>query len=89
VNYFQPSFKLKSKARDGAKVTKKYHAPATPHERLLADERVTGECKERLRRTFSILDPVLLLSQLVRRNEAWLSRKSGAKRRSRLKQVKI
>ncbi|MDQ2839541.1 MAG: transposase family protein [Acidobacteriota bacterium] len=64
VNYFQPSFKLKSKARDGAKVTKKYHAPATPHERLLADERVTEECKERLRRTFSILDPVLLLSQL-------------------------
>jgi len=64
VNYFQPSFKLKSKARDGAKVTKKYHAPATPHERLLADERVTEECKERLRRTFSILDPVLLLSRL-------------------------
>ncbi len=29
VNYFQPSFKLAGKARDGAKVKKRYHAPAT------------------------------------------------------------
>ena len=41
VNFFQPSFKLKSKVRDGAKVTKKYHVPATPYERLLASDRVT------------------------------------------------
>jgi hypothetical protein len=34
VNFFQPSFKLKSKVREGAKVTKKYHVPATPYERL-------------------------------------------------------
>ena len=64
VNFFQPSFKLKSKTRTGAKVSKKYHSPATPHERLLADKRVTNECKERLRQTFSILDPVHLLSQI-------------------------
>ena len=64
VNFFQPSFKLKSKTREGAKVTKKYHAPATPHERLLADCRVTSECKEQLRQTFSNLDPVHLLSQI-------------------------
>ena len=30
VNFFQPSFKLAAKARDGAKVTKRYHPPATP-----------------------------------------------------------
>ncbi len=35
VNYFQPSFKLKSKTREGAKVKKLYHKPATPCERLL------------------------------------------------------
>ena len=29
VNFFQPSFKLKEKHRDGAKVLKSYHAPAT------------------------------------------------------------
>jgi hypothetical protein len=30
VNFFQPSFKLAEKHRDGAKVMKRYHAPATP-----------------------------------------------------------
>src|SRR6476619_7317452 len=35
VNFFQPSFKLASKQRDGAKVTKRYHPPQTPCERLL------------------------------------------------------
>ena len=27
VNFFQPSFKLKEKRREGAKVIKRYHAP--------------------------------------------------------------
>ena len=34
VNFFQPSFKLKEKHRDGAKVIKRYHRPATPYQRL-------------------------------------------------------
>ena len=42
VNFFQPSFKLAAKSRDGAKVRKRYHPPATPYQRLLADARVTG-----------------------------------------------
>ena len=64
VNFFQPSFKLESKSRDGAKVTKKYHTPATPYERLLASDRVTDKCKCELRQVFSTLDPVQLLSQI-------------------------
>ena len=64
VNFFQPSFKLKSKIREGAKVKKKYYLPATPYERLLANDRVTTECKEQLRHTFSTLDPVQLLNQI-------------------------
>ena len=34
VNFFQPSFKLAEKSRDGAKVTKRYYPPATPHQRI-------------------------------------------------------
>jgi len=30
VNFFQPSFQLKSKRRQGAKVSRKYYPPATP-----------------------------------------------------------
>jgi hypothetical protein len=36
VGFFQPSFKLKSKTRDGARVHKVYFTPATPCDRLLA-----------------------------------------------------
>jgi hypothetical protein len=64
VNFFQPSFKLKSKTRAGANITKKYHLPATPYERLLTDERVTVESKKQLRHIFSTLDPVQLLNQI-------------------------
>ena len=64
VNFFQPSFKLLSKIREGAKVIKKYHPPATPCERLLEREDVSDECKEQLRQTLAALDPVRLLSEI-------------------------
>ena len=37
VNLFQPSFKLAGKTRDGARVRERYHGPATPFQRLLAE----------------------------------------------------
>jgi hypothetical protein len=64
VNFFQPSFKLKAKRREGAKVIKQYHRPATPCERLLASDRVSPEGKEALRRTLAALDPVALLREI-------------------------
>lgn len=36
ANYFLPSLKLAEKHRDGAKVTKRYHQAATPHQRAVA-----------------------------------------------------
>jgi hypothetical protein len=64
VNFFLPSFKLLSKSRDGAKVAKKYDTPATPCERLWANDRVTDEQKKHLRETFAGLDPILLLNRI-------------------------
>jgi hypothetical protein len=64
VNFFQPSFKLKSKKREGAKIIKKYFKPATPYLRLLNDDRVSTDSKEQLRRVFDGLDPVLLLNEI-------------------------
>jgi hypothetical protein len=64
VNFFQPSFKLLSKTREGAKVIKKYHPPATPCERLLDRKDVSDECREQLRQTLAGLDPVRLLSEI-------------------------
>jgi hypothetical protein len=64
VNFFQPSFKLARKTRDGAKVKKTYHPPATPYQRLLADTRTTDEVRRRVTATFVTLDPVRLLQTI-------------------------
>src|SRR5262245_32617884 len=64
VNFFQPSFKLREKHREGAKVTKRYHAPATPYERALAHPRLCKAIKRRLRETYRGLDPVALLAEI-------------------------
>jgi hypothetical protein len=64
VNFFQPSFKLKEKRREGAKVIKRYHAPATPYERALAHPCLSKAIKRRLRETYRSLDPVALLAEM-------------------------
>jgi hypothetical protein len=61
VNFFQPSFKLAGKVRDGAKVKKKYHPPATPYQRLLADTRISEDVRCRVTAIHATLDPVELL----------------------------
>jgi len=64
VNFFQPSFKLKEKRREGAKVIKRYHAPSTPYERALAHPKVAAAVKKRLRELHRTLDPVALLAEI-------------------------
>jgi hypothetical protein len=64
VNHFQPSFKLQSKTREGAKVKKRYHRPATPCERLLAHSSVPEATKEKLRAEAAQLDPLDLLYRI-------------------------
>src|SRR3954463_1761810 len=64
TNYFQPSFKLKEKRREGAKVIKRYHAPSTPYERALAHPKVSPAVRQRLREHYRTLDPVALLSEI-------------------------
>jgi hypothetical protein len=64
VNFFQPSFKLADKSREGAKVKKRYHAPATPHQRLLADPRTAEEVRRRVEAMHAGLDPVKLLKAI-------------------------
>jgi hypothetical protein len=64
INFFQPSFKLKSKTRDGARVHKVYFKPATPCDRLLAHSKVDPGIKEKLKAQFLALDPVRLLQEI-------------------------
>lgn len=64
MNMFQPSFKLIEKTRVGAKVTKRYHGPATPCQRLLADTRLSNENRAMLATLLAKLDPVVLLAKM-------------------------
>jgi hypothetical protein len=64
VNFFQPSFKLKEKRREGAKVIKRYHAPSTPYERALAHPKLPAAVKQRLRDQYRTLNPLALLAEI-------------------------
>ena len=77
--FFQPSFKLAEKRREGALVRKRYHAPLTPHQRLLADPRVPQALKDALDAQHAELDPVRLLGEIraARAGRWWRSRTSG------------
>ena len=60
VNHFQPSFKLAGKDREKSNVRKRYHKPATPYARLIADVRTTDNLRRSLAAILATLDPVAL-----------------------------
>lgn len=64
VNFFQPSFKLAGKERDGARVRKRYHPPATPYQRLLEHPMTPETVRADLAAACARLDPVRLLREM-------------------------
>lgn len=64
VNCFQPSFKLKSKVRMGARVVKTYHPPLTPYERVVRSPQVPQLGKQQLQAIFAKLDPIVLIQNI-------------------------
>lgn len=66
INFFQPSVKLLSKERQGAKVTKKYDKAKTPYQRLITSDNVTKSVKAKLTQQYESLDPLSLLKEVER-----------------------
>jgi len=64
VNFFQPSFKLAAKHREGAQVSKRYYPPQTPCQRLLQVESIQEAAKTKLREVAGALDPLRLLEEI-------------------------
>jgi hypothetical protein len=65
TNHFGPQQKLVKKIRTGAKITKKYDLPATPYERVLADEGTVRKLvKTRLKRENKPLNPAAIQRQV-------------------------
>jgi len=64
MNFFQPTMKLVSKTRHGAKVNKVYDMARTPYQRLLEAGVFTEAKKQELAATYHGLNPVRLLKQI-------------------------
>ena len=77
VNYFQPSFKLRERIREGGKVKKTYFPPATPCDRLLMHEAVEDKIKSALRVQRDQLDPVELLHRIRQGQSALAALSTG------------
>ena len=74
TNLFQPSFKLREKTRVGARVTKRWHPPATPADRALASGRLDTESMARIAELRARADPVIALAA-IRAAQAELGRR--------------
>ncbi|MBI2829940.1 MAG: transposase [Chloroflexi bacterium] len=64
INFFQPTMKLVSKTRHGAKVHKIYDIAQTPYQRLLQTGILADAKKSALAATYQGLNPVRLLEQI-------------------------
>jgi hypothetical protein len=64
VNFFQPTMKLISKTRHGAKAHKVYDTAQTPYQRLVRAGVLTEAKKAELAATYDGLNPVKLLNQI-------------------------
>jgi hypothetical protein len=64
INFFQPTMKLVSKARHGARVYKVYDIARTPYQRLVQSGVLTEAKQAELAATYHGLNPVLLLKQI-------------------------
>ena len=73
VNTFQPSFKLMDKEREGARVRKRYHAPLTPCDRLIADPRTSEIVREKVQALRADFDPVRLLADMRAAQQAMVT----------------
>jgi hypothetical protein len=59
-NFFQPVRKLVSRERVGSRVVKRYDAPATPYQRLLATGQLDAATSTKLARLYHALNPARL-----------------------------
>jgi hypothetical protein len=64
INFFQPSMKLASKVRKGARVSKKYDVAKTPLQRILLDDGISEDIKQELERQYFGLDPLWLMERM-------------------------
>lgn len=66
LNFFRPVRKLLTKRRLGSKVVKRYDAPQTPYQRLLASGLLVPAQQQSLDQQLRLLDPIALAADIQR-----------------------
>jgi len=66
VNYIQPSMKLVSKERRGARIVKKYDIAKTPCQRALEHPCISDEVKEALKKQREAINPAHVAREILR-----------------------
>ena len=64
INFLEPSMKLVSKTRHGARTYRVYDTAMTPYQRVLSSGILSDAKKAELKATYDRLNPVLLLKQI-------------------------
>jgi hypothetical protein len=59
-NHFHPTFKLKSKEKQGSRYVRRYETPRTPYQRLLAGPELSPLAKHQLKHKHRELNPFAL-----------------------------
>ncbi len=70
TNFFCPTLKLASKAREGSKWVRKHSKPITPAQRLLEHPDIPNSTKEKLSSQIKELNPFLIQKQIQRKLRA-------------------
>lgn len=65
-NFFQPVMRLKTKVRDGAKVTRKYDVAKTAYQRILERSDIDESIKKKLTKRFFKLNPKRLILEITK-----------------------
>jgi hypothetical protein len=67
TNFFCPTLKLSSKAREGSKWVRKHSKPVTPAQRLLDHPDMPQDAKEKISTQIKTLNPFLIQKQIQRK----------------------
>lgn len=73
LNFFQPTLKLVSKIRSGAKIKRKYDRAKTPYQRVLECSEISQKKKNELIALYKTLDPVQLRHRITKKIKVIIS----------------
>ena len=70
INFFYPTLKLASKARDGSKWVRKHSKPVTPAQRMIDHPDLLQDVRDELYARMKTLNPFLLQKEIQRKLKA-------------------